>query len=216
MPRIKALLAEESKPGLPARDVPGCRSNLDESADDVNHIFFKSDRLYQHHLLRINYTTYDVRCSQDVINPGTSHRDIMMLASDDDEENHHPFYYARILGIYHINVIYTGTGMLDYNARRLDFLWVRWYQYGSTQSVGWQDYKLDPLHFPPVSSEHAFGFVDPSDVLRACHIIPAFKTSKVHADGISISRCASDSADWRKYFANRCGCPTCHRFLLIK
>ena len=37
--------------------------------DDFNKVFFKSDRIYKHNLLRINHTTYDVRRSQDVINP---------------------------------------------------------------------------------------------------------------------------------------------------
>ena len=187
--------------------MPGCQPILPDCADDVSRIFIKSDRMYQHHILRINYTTYDVRRSQDVINPGTSHRDIMMLANNasDDEgvEKVHPFCYARILGIYHVNVIYTGTGMVDYVAHRLNFLWVRWYQYSKAQSIGWRDYQLDMLHFLPMAHEHAFGFVDPQDVIRAGHILPAFKRGKSHADGISISRCAGDGADWQNYFVNR-------------
>jgi hypothetical protein len=170
--------------------------------NDKDCVFFKSDRMYQHHLLRINYTTYDTRRSYDNVNPGTSHRDIMMLAGDDDD-NSHPFWYARVLGIYHVNVIYTGSGMVDYVARRLDFLWVRWFQYAATDSVGWSDCKLDPLCFPPLSSEHAFGFVDPEDVLRACHVIPWFKFGQSHPDEISISRCAGDGGDWQKYAVNR-------------
>lgn len=206
LPRIKALLAEESTLDLTVRDMPGCQPNLLDSADDVNRVFIKSDRMYQHHLLRINYTTYDVRRSQDNINPGTSHRDIMMLANnapDDEGLEKHPFCYARVLGIFHVNVIYTGTGMVDYVARRLDFLWVRWYRYSGAQSPGWKDYKLDMLNFPPVAHDDSFGFVDPQDVIRGCHVLQAFKRGKSHANGISISRCAGDGADWRNYFVNR-------------
>jgi hypothetical protein len=63
---------------------------------------------------------------------------------------------------------------------------------------------LDTIRFPPVGSEEAFGFVDPRDVLRACHIIPAFAGGKSHADEVSISRCARDGNDWARYYINRC------------
>jgi hypothetical protein len=178
-------------------------STLAIDADDANCVFFNSDRIYEHYTLKINYTTYDVRREQDIINPHTSHCDIMMLASDNDDDDSHPYWYARVIGIFHVNVIYTGTGMLDYLPRRLDFLWVRWFQYDATHSIGWDRYKLDPLRFPPLSSRHAFGFVDPRNVLRACHIVQGFKSGKLHSDGVSISRCAQDGGDWRRYFVNR-------------
>jgi hypothetical protein len=59
------------------------------------------------------------------------------------------------------------------------------------------------LRFPPILSEHAFGFVDPCDVLRACHIVPSFKSDNLQPDGISISRCAHDGDDWRIHLVNR-------------
>jgi hypothetical protein len=172
------------------------------SADDHCHVLFNSGRMYKHQVLRINYTTYDVRRSQDLINPDTRRRDIMLLSNDDNDESH-PFRYARVLGVYHVNVIYTGPGMLDYQARRLNFLWVRWFQYSGTQSVQWADYRLDNVYFPPIASDDAFGFVDPEDVLRACHIIAGFASGKVHCDAISISKLANDSQDWRSYRVNR-------------
>jgi hypothetical protein len=174
------------------------------SADDHRHVLFKSGRMYEHQLLRINYTTYDVRRSQDLINPNTRRRDIMLLSNDDDDDDEsHPFRYARVLGVYHVNVVYTGPGMLDYVARRMDFLWVRWFQYSTIHSAQWADYRLDHVHFPPISSDDAFGFLDPKDVLRACHIIAGFASMKVHCDAISISKLANDSQDWRCYRVNR-------------
>lgn len=172
------------------------------NADDHCHVLFNSGRMYKHQLLRVNYTTYDVRRSQDLVNPDTRRRDIMLLSNHDDDESH-PFRYARVLGVYHVNVVYTGPGMLDHQARRLNILWVRWFQYSSTQSVQWADYRLDNVHFPPITSDDAFGFVDPEDVLRACHIIPSFASGKVHRDAISISKLANDSQDWRSYRVNR-------------
>jgi hypothetical protein len=170
MLRREALAADDSSPpqaGLSAVQRPNA---------DRDSLFFKGDRMYRHHLARFNYTTYDVRRSQDVINPGTSHCDIMLLADNagSDTDSVHPFLYARVLGIYHVNVIYTGMGSLDYIARRVEFLWVRWFEYDADRSVKWEDLKLDPIRFPPMSEKGAFGFVDPKDVLRGCHIVPSF------------------------------------------
>jgi len=161
--------------------------------------------MYRHHLARFNYTTYDIRRSQDVINPGTSHRNIMLLANRDESDGDpkHPFLYARVLGIYHANVIYTGEGRLDYTAQMVKFLWVRWYEYDGTQSTGWQDMKLDSLRFPPMATERAFGFVDPADVLRGCHIIPSFAGGKARLDGVGLSKLAYDAQDWTQYRVNR-------------
>lgn len=202
LPRIKEILRQETtshddsippKAGLSALQCPNTARNS---------IFFKSDRMYRHHLARFNYTTYDVRRSQDVINPGTSHRDIMLLADSDEDELTHPFLYARVLGIYHVNVIYTGEGSPDYTARRVEFLWVRWFEHHKI--VDWTDLSLDSIRFPPMADTGSFGFVDPKDVLRGCHIVPAFMKGKARADGIGLSRLARDAQDWSQYRVNRC------------
>jgi hypothetical protein len=161
--------------------------------------------MYQHHLLRINFTTYDVRRSQDVINPGTLRRDIMLLAHNQDAEVDHPFWYARVLGIYHVNVIYTGSDMQDYTPLRFDFLWVRWFQQHGNKSARWEECRLDVVSFPPMAHRDSFGFVDPKDVLRCCHILPSFRRGRVHSDMVSLSRCANDARDWTRYVVNRCG-----------
>ena len=46
-----------------------------------------------------------------------------------------------------------------------------------------------------MTDEDAFGFVNPADVLRGCHIIPSFAGSQLHPNGIAMSRCAGDSDD---------------------
>ena len=141
-----------------------------------------------------------------MINPGTSHHDIMLLANNtcSDEGSNHPFLYARVLGIYHVNVIYTGEGSLDYTARRVEFLWVRWFEYDRNRSVNWADLIIDPIRFPPMADEQAFGFVDPRNVLRSCHIVPAFARGRARADGIGLSKLVCDSRDWSRYRVNRC------------
>jgi hypothetical protein len=174
---------------------------------DHNRILFQHDRLYTHHLLRINYTTYDIRRAQDVINSSTSHCNIIVAPSSEDEEELQPtphgFKYARVLGVYHSNVIYTGPGGYpDHQPRRMEFLWVRWYENADAAgtTTGFNFSTLPFLRFPPMANEKSFGFVDPSDVLRACHLVPAFARGPLHSDGKGMSVHARDQSDWRGYY----------------
>ena len=210
MPRIKALLSQEAASAAhvhpPDQGLADVYFAGESRGGETgrNSVLFKNDLIYRHHLVRINYTTYDVRRSQDVINPKTPRCDVMLLANDPQANANHPFLYGRVLGVFHANVIYTGPGMLDYAPRRLEFLWVRWFQYIGNHTVDWKDHRLDCVQFPPTASDNSFGFVDPKDVLRGCYIVPRFARGKVHADGIGISRCADDAGDWCCYHVIRC------------
>ena len=64
-------------------------------------ITFVKNWIYQHKVLRINDTTYDMRREQDSLNPCT-HANVMVLSQEDDPSAH-PYWYARIIGIYHTN-----------------------------------------------------------------------------------------------------------------
>ena len=150
-----------------------------------------------------NYTPYDVRRGRDIINCGTPQRNVMMLSSttsDVESTSKSRYMYAQVLGAYHANVMYVGPGMLDYKPRRLDFLWVRWYEVKCAGTDSWRNSQIPMVAFPPLASESAFGFIDPADVLRACHIIPAFARGQVHDDGIGLSRCAGDKNDYNAYY----------------
>jgi hypothetical protein len=211
LPRIKNVHLEEAASNRddarPSQaDLTPANQVTNSDCHERNSVFLKNDRIYHHHIARFNYTTYDVRRAQDVINPGTSHCDILLLADRNiatRSQCDHPFLYARVLGAYHANVAYTGDGMLDYEARRIEFLWVRWFEHDDTRSLGWKGLRLDSVHFPSLATEGAFGFVDPKDVLRGCHIIPAFAGGKRHSDEVSISRCVRDGKDWSHYYVNR-------------
>jgi len=56
-----------------------------------------NDQMYRHKVLRINYTTYDMRRAQDAINPRT-HPFFMMLSQDDE----HPYCYAQAISVFHV------------------------------------------------------------------------------------------------------------------
>jgi hypothetical protein len=191
---------------LLGRIINGTEALHAQTNHNADKVLFKHDRMYPHNLLHINYTTYDVQRSQDIVNASTSHCNVMVLAdqSDDPNADVHPFCYARVIGVYHVNVVYVGPGMLDYQPRRMEFLWVRWYQAFGATNPGWRGCRLDCIHFQPVTDEDAFGFIDPSDVLRGCHVCPSFARGKVHPDGRGLSRCARDSLDWAAYYVNRC------------
>lgn len=171
--------------------------------------------MYAHKLARFYYTTYDVRRSEDVINPRTSHCDVMLLgpqAEGMSEETppHHRFLYARVLGIYHVNVVYTGPGMVSYEPMKFNFLWVRWFNVSldATYSIkrlrrAARQAHLDCLTFPPMAADDAFGFVDPELVLRGCHLLPMFSQGKCLKDGVGLSKLARDNQDWKYYFVNQ-------------
>lgn len=181
---------------------------IDSAAVDLasKSVFFKHDRIYSHKIFRVNYTAYDVRRAQDVLNPDTSHCNIMVFNREhniDISSSNMPFLYGRILGVYHANIVYTGPGSLGYQPERIDFLWVRWYEQVDASRTGWSARKLDRLRFTPVSVDGAFGFLDPSAVLRACHIIPVFRHGKRYEGGKGMSFQGRDSDDWKEYYISR-------------
>lgn len=185
---------------------PNEPNDPEKEFDPTYSILFKHDRIYQHNIMRVNFTTYDVRRSQDTLHTSSSQNNIIVLnkpnRDDENSSSVHPFRYAQILGIYHANVVYVGQGVVDYQPRRTEFLWVRWYQ-RTESDCGWLAQKLDRIQFSPMADDSAFGFIHPSDILRGCHIIPAFSQGKRHPDGMGLSRCAQDARDYKTYFVNR-------------
>ncbi|KAG6914461.1 hypothetical protein DXG01_017109 [Tephrocybe rancida] len=207
LPRMKAALAEQGihwTPTEPSQDL------------DWQSVLLKGDRVYSHKIIRVNYTTYDVRRGSDVIHVNTSHCNIMALnpkfkkGSDDDG---HPYIYAKVLGIFHANVIYNGHGNTNYHPHRIEFLWVRWYTLES-HSPGWKSRRLDRVSFQPLEHDQAFGFMDPSDVIRGCHIIPRFCGARVPAIDGAVDDFVGPRVeegdkwedldeDWQSFYINR-------------
>ncbi|KAG2099570.1 uncharacterized protein F5147DRAFT_582627 [Suillus discolor] len=127
---------------------------------------------------------------------------MLLQTSEGPVVKQHPYLYARVLGIYHVNVTYIGPGMIDYHSRQIDFLWVRWYQYVDIDEGSSHCTSLDCVYFPPMAEPDTFGFVSPDDVLRCCHLIPQFAQGLRRLDGSSVSQCAQDKSDWRFYYIN--------------
>lgn len=150
--------------------------------------------------MRVNYTTYDMRRKQDTVNPRTR-PDIMVLSHEDDGDSYHPYWYARVLGIFHVNIHHTTPHSTTPQIQKVYFLWVRWFGRDLTHSAGWSARRLHRVGFLPPDSPGAFGFLDPSDVIRGVHLIPAFAHGTVDELGKSVARRPNDDdEDWHYYY----------------
>jgi hypothetical protein len=172
-------------------------------------IRFVNNRFYRHKVFRVNYTTYDMRRDQDSINART-HPDIMVLSHEDDEDNEdpHPFWYARVIGIFHFNVRYAGNGLEWAEPRRMEVLWVRWFGRDMSMPGGFGTRRLHRIGFVPSDDPNAFGFLDPKEVLRGVHLIPSFasgRTSSLLGPSIVRTQGSENDEDWVYFYVNTCG-----------
>ncbi|KAG1812534.1 uncharacterized protein BJ212DRAFT_1276699 [Suillus subaureus] len=197
-PAIKNFLVKLKDHLLEQIAVPGVGEE-----NDTNKVIIKDNRMYCHNIARFNYTNYDVRRAQDVINPRTSHCNVMVLcAANDVGHQGHKFVYGNMLGVYHVNVIYIGSGMVNYTPLQMEFLWVCWYE-PMAQVSAWETLTLNQVRFLLMADQYLFNFLDPANVLRGCHIIPCFEKDKRHPEGSGMSACAGDKDDWHAYFINQ-------------
>ena len=154
------------------------------------------DKLYFHHTMTINYTTYDGRRGSETLNPRT-HADIMTLSQGDV----HPYEYSRILGIFRVKVLHT---ILGRKVQEVDILWVRHYQFDEKYRAGLKARRFFRVSFVRCTSEDAFGFLDPQNVLRATHLLPGFRYGCTQALlPKSLARWESEEdEDWAYFHVN--------------
>ncbi|KAI0030723.1 hypothetical protein K488DRAFT_53583, partial [Vararia minispora EC-137] len=181
--------------------------------EELNRVVFHRGLVYRHVTLTVNYTTYDVRRDSDLINghdtgQRQNHCDVMMFSNEDppsegDEApcRRHPFWYARVLGVYHANVYFPGAT----KHTRLDFLFVRWFGLDPEWVGGPRTKRLDRIGYVPEGdSSGAFGFLNPARVLRGCHLIPAFAIGRTTSLLSPLSRFSDSlSGDWTNYYVSR-------------
>ncbi|SJL13966.1 uncharacterized protein ARMOST_17418 [Armillaria ostoyae] len=144
--------------------------------EQLSRLHINNDRIFRHKVLRVNYTTYDVRRDQDSINPRTR-SDVVVLANDLEAETVHPYWYARIIRLFHADVRYNDPDG-DYEDRKLfrvDFAWVRWYGFDSCHRSGFTAKHPHHIGFVDGNDPGAFGFLDPDDIIRAVHLLPVYR-----------------------------------------
>ncbi|KAJ3765313.1 hypothetical protein FB446DRAFT_655470, partial [Lentinula raphanica] len=101
--------------------------------------------------------------------------------------------FARIIGVYHADIVYSGQCQKRLIPQRFDFLYVRWFGLAREQDqYGIHAKRMPSLGFIDAQDPEAFGFVDPSDVLRACHIGFAHEKTTQFLPGSSWARQESD------------------------
>lgn len=183
----------------------GCKYDGDEvkySKEQRNTVRIIGDKIYSSKVLRINYTTYDMRRGQDTMNPRT-HCDVMVLSAE-TEPTAHPFWYARVLGVFHAKVLHTGPDARNHSIQHMEFLWVRWFGIEQNYKYGSHPGRLPKIGFVPDTESGAFGFLDPSLVLRGCHLVPAFASGRtqglLRTSLPSAGRSAGEVDDWVNYY----------------
>ena len=180
-------------------------ATLQEAALYLNwsNVVIKDDRIYTHKIMRIKYTTYDARRDEDIIHLDTEQTNVMLLNPAYSYGSPiHPFSYGKVIAILHAEVAFVGDIArqgAEYVYYPIEFLWVRWYKILPSSSNS----ELDKVELLPIDHTGAHSFIDPSQVLRACHIVPDFESGVRYQDGRGKSEVANDRADWDKYFIHR-------------
>ncbi|KAG2055212.1 hypothetical protein BDR06DRAFT_982073 [Suillus hirtellus] len=172
-------------------DVTHCdRTFTDE---EQNSLIIPNNTIYSVQTMQIYYTTYDMRHEYNTVNPRT-HADVMVLSGETSPS--HPYWYARVLGIYHLDVWLEG---------HIDILYVWWLAplISLDYELGIQHARLPKLAFVEESDHDAFGFLNPGQVICGAHLIPAFVSGR----GVSslryrksLGRPKEELTDWEAYY----------------
>lgn len=113
----------------------------------------------------------------------------------------HPYWYARVLGIYHMDT-WLNEGAQPVK-ERLEVLWVRWLAPIQNHKYGVNHARLPKVAFVEESDVDAFGFLDPGQVIRGAHLIPAFNSQRGVSSlrhGRSLARPGGELDDWEAYY----------------
>lgn len=128
-----------------------------------------------------------------------------MVLSDDHDTKFHPYWYARVIGVFHAMVRFNSPRSKARQIQRMEFLWVRWYGLDcDMMKSAFEAKRMYQVAFLDGDSDEAFGFIDPSDVLRAVHLIPSFVDGYISEIGISplARRPEEDNQDYVRYYVD--------------
>ncbi|KIK34857.1 hypothetical protein CY34DRAFT_17433 [Suillus luteus UH-Slu-Lm8-n1] len=147
--------------------------------EERNSVIIPNNTIYSVHTMQVHYTTYDLRREYDIINPKT-HGDVMVLSGE--AKPSHPYWYARVLGIFHMEVWLQNRDGGQPAKRHLEVLW---------------------LAFVEETDQDAFGFLNPGQVIRGTHLIPAFASGRGVSSlrhGKSLARPDGETDDWEEHY----------------
>jgi hypothetical protein len=185
------------------------------TANDRNRVNFVNNHIFKHKVMRVNYTTYDLRRAQDSLNSRT-HADFMTLPStpcdaypESISNQSFPYRFGRIIGIFHAMVLYNvpGSRIQVFESQHMEFLYVRWFTLAADQHYrgGWKTKHLHRIRFVDVDDTDAFGFLDPQDIIRGVHLIPVFqhgRTSELLPPSAIVRPQSDNNEDWKYFYVN--------------
>ena len=119
----------------------------------------------------------------------------MMLQQDSHLEDY-LFLYAKVLGIFHINVLKKQKTGSSSKLCQIENFQIWWYKYNGFNKSA----RLYKVSFPSIFEEESFGLVHPAKVLRTCHIIPDFAQEKNIGSNEAF---IVGHNDWTYYYVNR-------------
>ena len=168
------------------------------TSEEKNTIHFVNNlnRVFRSKRFQLNFTTYDICREQDTLCPG--HGTFIMMLSREDGPDAHPFWYAQVLSAFIFTVNHHGVDKM------MEVLWVRWFGVVPGHKWGIKNARLPKIGFVP-DSPGAFRFLDPTLVLRACHLIPAFaegRTDSLLPHSPSVARENGEIDEWTAYYVN--------------
>jgi hypothetical protein len=168
--------------------------------ETIKKIFIDNDTLYEHPILNVKYTSYEVQQERDTIHVGYDRTGIMVYTPTLAEDGNEPWSYAKVLAVYHLTIRTASNP----SPQTLTLLWVRWMERNATTLMGLNSRYYTRVSFVPWSGTpgSAFDFVDPSHIIRACHLIPAFSLGRTH-DLLDPSVARDQEGDWCAFYANR-------------
>jgi hypothetical protein len=161
-------------------------------------VIIPNNIIYSVQTMQVYYTTYNLRCDYDTINPRT-HGDVMVLSGETTPS--HPYWYACVLGIYHLEV-WLNDGNKPVK-QFINVLWVRWLVALQNYNSGIKHAHLPKVAFLEESDFDAFGFLNPGQVLWGAHLIPAFASKRGTSalrHGKSLARPTGELDDWEEYY----------------
>jgi hypothetical protein len=87
--------------------------------------------------------------------------------------------------------------------RQIEVLYVRWLAPLTDHQSGMNCARLPKIAFVEESDRDAFGFLDPGQVIRSAHLIPAFSSNRGTTSlryGKSFGRRSGEIDDWEGYY----------------
>ena len=85
-----------------------------------------------------------------------------------------------------------------------EVLWVRWFKVDGHYKAGFAKKHLHHVEFLPSSDPNTFRFLDPDEVIRVTHLIPAFHhgPTEEFLSGLSVGHAEDEVDDWQYFYVN--------------